>query len=511
VTLERLVISAMAMGKGGRSGTAGGASRRRRGHWAWALALFAGAVACNDEPPGEVRLATWWGQRGEFVEPFETLKQSLLERAGLGVDVVSATTSKAYHMQWVDTQLNPKTESPAALDVVAYNNGGDVLRWTKCGRSPYAPQTARLRAVDDAALGPLHLDASWIEGSFDPEVLSTIKCDQHYYALPVGLHQVNTLFYNKRLLRASGFDVDQDGSGQLALPSSLDELEAAASAIYRELHTREGGPADASVFALPRSDNWTLSLFFIENIMLASAGAERYQRYWSGAECDASLFARALSRVRELEHADYFSSRNLSEKDALQELVVGNAAFMVTGDWAAAEIDPNEVGYMAFPGTQDLFVFTADVFALPDMATSDVENGLAWLRAVTGLETQREFAQRKHALSARSDDPERPMRGQRVRSLPAFLPGTEIDAPSDYQEAFQSLSGQLLDWLVAGSTGGARLAPTADREGPFEAPAALIRAAGDLEGSGADASIAAYAAGECDKLRAAAAERGDAN
>ena len=192
-------------------------------------------------------------------------------------------------MQWVDTQLNPKTEAPAALDVVAYNNGGDVLRWTRCGRSPYAPLTARLRAVDDAGLGPLHLDASWIEDSFDPEVLRTIECDQHYYALPVGLHQVNTLFYNKRLLRAAGFDVDQNGSGERALPDSLDELEAAASV------------------------NWTLSLFFIENIMLASAGAERYERYWSGQECDASLYgvsghARAVrvhgGRVCPAGHAD---------------------------------------------------------------------------------------------------------------------------------------------------------------------------------------------------------------
>jgi hypothetical protein len=468
----------------------------------------AAALGCNAEPAGEVRLATWWGQRGEFVAPYETLKHSLRERAGLDVDIVSTPTSKAYHMQWVDTQLNPKTESPAALDVVAYNNGGDVLRGTPCARSPYAPSIPRLKAIDDAALGPLHLDATWIEDSFDPEVLRTIACNEHYYALPVGLHQVNTLFYNKRLLRAAGFDVDQDGSGR-ALPSSLDDLEAAASAIYAELHTREGGAGGASVFALPRSDNWTLSLFFIENVMLASAGAEAYERYWSGQQCDASLFARALDHIRELADADLFSARNLSEKDALQELVVGNAAFLVTGDWAAAEIDPNEVGYMAFPGTQDLFVFTADVFALPDTATSDVDNGLAWLRAVTGLGTQREFAQRKHALSARRDDPERPARGRRVRSLPAFLPGTELDAPQGYEEAFQALSARLLEWLDARAAGGAQLVQTADREAAQEGALGLLRAAQDLGRSGADESLEAYAAGECEKLHSAALEASD--
>jgi ABC-type glycerol-3-phosphate transport system substrate-binding protein len=392
------------------------------------------------------------------------------------VDIVSKTTSKSYHMQWVDAQLAPDAKSPVALDAVAYNNGGDVLRWTKCGRSQYAPKTARLRAIDDPALGPLHIDWNWIEDSFDQEVLDTIECDHHYYALPVGLHQVNTLFYNKSLLRAAGFDVDRDGSGERPMPGSLDELRAAASLIQGELQAREGGLGDASVFALPRGDSWTLSLFFIENIMLSSAGPEPYQRYWSGEQCDASLFAGAMARVRELE--DFFSGRNLSEKDALQELVVGNAAFVVTGDWAVAEIDPNEVGNMPFPGTEDLFVFTADVFALPEMATNDADNGLSWLRAVTGLETQREFAQRKHALSARRDDPER-LQGDhtRVRSLPAFLPGTELDAPSGYQEAFQSLSRELLDWLEAG--------PDADQH------------------------LTGYAAAQCEKLRAAAAEPGD--
>jgi ABC-type glycerol-3-phosphate transport system substrate-binding protein len=448
-----------------------------RRSWACALTLAAGALACNDEPTGEVHLATWWGQRGEFAAPFQTLQRSLLDTAGLDVAIVSPAQSKYYHMLWVDNQLRPNTESPTPLDVVAYNNGGDVLRSTHCGHSRYAPQTARLRAVDDATLGPLHIDRNWIEGAFDPEVLSTVECDDHYYALPVGLHQVNTLFYNKRLLRAAGFDVNQDGSGERPLPDTLDEFEQAVDVIRRMLEDREGGPAGASAIALPLSDSWTLSLFFIENIMLASAGADPYQQYWGGQNCDASLFENAMQHVRALKAAHSFSDRSLSEKNALEELGIGQAAFMVTGDWAVTEIEQNDVGYMPFPGTRDLFVFTADVFALPDTANSDVENGFAWLRAVTGLETQREFAELKHALSARRDDPERPPRGQtRVRSLPAFLPGAELDAPSDYKEAFQDLSDWLLRWLQDEET---------------------------------DAALKGYASDECAKLRAAALGPGD--
>src|SRR5262245_18126175 len=100
VTRKGEVMSAERMGRAGTTWAAGPALLGKRIRCCWAVAL-AGAFACNSEPEGEVRLATWWGQRGEFVAPFETLKQSLLETSGLDVRIVTELTSKGYHMQWV--------------------------------------------------------------------------------------------------------------------------------------------------------------------------------------------------------------------------------------------------------------------------------------------------------------------------------------------------------------------------------------------------------------------------
>jgi hypothetical protein len=423
-------------------------SRPPRPHWCGLLALS--LSACGDDSAGDVSLATWWARRGEFTQPFETLKQSLRARSGLEVQLAHKLQSKYYHMLWVDRQLAPGAESPERLDVFAANNGSDVLRWTPCAHAPYAPATSRLRALNDPGLGPLHLDLDWIRASFDPEVLETLGCDDQVYALPVGIHRINTLFYNKELLAAAGYDVD--GKGGTPLPTSLDELTRAASALQQRRDARPASEPDYSVFVLPQGEPWTLSLFFIENVMLAEArDAQHYTDYWSGANCDPELFAAALARVRQLR--TYFGTRSNSEEAAIQELNTGHAALLVTGDWARAEVD-DAIGHMPFPGTNDFFVFTADVFALPDIEGSNADKGLEWLRAATGLQTQRKYAAQKQALTGLVDGPSRkPEPGPTwVRSLPALLPGKELAAPGEYVQPFESLPDELSEWLDAGAT-----------------------------------------------------------
>jgi ABC-type glycerol-3-phosphate transport system substrate-binding protein len=411
------------------------------------LSVSLGLAACGDGSAGDVSLATWWARRGEFTRPFETLKQGLREESGLEVQLAHKLQSKYYHMLWIDEQLNPATASPERLDVFAANNGSDVLRWTPCARSPNAPSTSRLRALNDPALGPLSLDWQWMQDNFDHDVLDTLGCDNQVYALPVGIHRINTLFYNKRLLMEVGYDVD--GSGGTPLPTSFEELVRTATDLQRRLDTRPPSNPESSVFVLPQGEPWTLSLFFMENVMLAQAqGTQQYTDYWSGTDCDPTLFAAALRSVRRLE--PFFGTRSSGEEAAIQEVNTGHAALLVTGDWAIAEVD-EAVGHIPFPGTGDTFVFTADVFALPDISSSNADNGLHWLRAVTEARVQREYAAQKDALTGRVDGPSRrPENGPAwLRSLPALLPGKEINAPADAVQPFESLPDRLSEWLDA--------------------------------------------------------------
>lgn len=430
--------------------------RARRGPHpasAWGLsALLLGLASCAGEPAscavegcetaGEVRVATWWARRGEYA-PFDILKQGMRRSTRLETRLAHTLQTKGEHLAWIEEQLDPATESPKPVDVFSANNGDEILRWTPCAASGPPENGPRLRAVNDPALGRTFLTDEWLDASFRPEVIDTLRCpiDGGVYALPVGIHRINTLFYNKALFRAAGYALD-DPRGR-PFPRTLDELHAAAARLAEHLP-----PADPrsnlppSVFAVAGREAWTLSLFFIENVMLSAAeDAGRYEAFWSGRECNEPLLESALSHVARLR--PHFGSWELSANDALGRVASGQAAMVVMGDWARAEVDPDVVGSLPFPGTERSFVFTADVFALPSLPTSDAHVGLAWLRAVTGERTQREFSAAKNALPARAAmSPERDDLAW-VRSLPAYLPARP-------EGPFASLQDVLKDWLDSG-------------------------------------------------------------
>ena len=447
---------------------AGSCKSTRRWTLAAALGLLFGCSADGEpcstgescELAGEVRVATWWATRGELLAPFDILKASLRRSTGLEVALTHRFQSKDEHTDWVEKQLDPNNFFPDPLDVFSANNGDEVLRWTPCAASGTPPGTTRLLPLTDPALGVTHLDAKWIDDTFRAEVMRTLECDGRPYALPVGIHRINTLFFNKDLFRAAGYGVE--GESGLPMPRTIDELVVAAAAI-RE-HLPLGTPFSSlqpAVFALPGRDSWTLSLFIIENLMLALAADEQhYQRFWQGEACDLDLVRATLAELARLR--PYFGNAELSSADALNRVASGQAAMVVMGDWASADLPPEAVGAMPFPGTQRYFVFTADVFALPAIASSDPSKGLAWLRAVTGEQTQREFSLAKNALPARSDLGEEPAAADGsapiwVRSLPAILPYYE-GAP------FASMQDELQSWLNSGEESGDALLAYASDE-----------------------------------------------
>jgi len=428
-----------------------------RGTCALALALLGcGAEAsdpCGDrepcQPEGQVQVATWWGTRGELFTPFAILEESLRRRNRLEANLAHRLQTKDEHTAWVDEQLDPKNTSPLPLDVFSANNGDEVLRWTRCAASGDAPDAPRLLGLTRADLGQNGFRREWIEEVFPAEVMSTLQCadEDETYALPVGIHRINTLVYNKKLFAAAGYDVDgaPANSPLTPLPKTLVELHAAAARLADGLPAQEfRTDLPPSVFAVPGRDAWTLSIFVVENLMLSLANdAQHYRTYWEGKGCDEGLLRRALEEFEQLR--PWFGDTNLRAPEAFSRVRSGQSAMMVNGDWVAAEA-PEDVGTMAFPGTAQYFVFTADVFALPDIPSADRWKGLAWLRAVTGDTTQLEFSAAKRALPARMElegalAPHSPDAPQWVPSLPAILPYRR-------EGPFVNLQDQLKDWLL---------------------------------------------------------------
>ena len=418
------------------------------------LGCGAEAEPCTDGEPcqleGEVQVATWWGTRGELYIPFDILKQSLRRTTGLEANLAHRLLTKDDHTGWVEQQLAPGNDAPAPLDVFSANNGDEVLRWTACAASGIPPETPRLVGLTKRELGLTALDDGWIEQNVPREVMQTLECEGETYALPVGIHRINTLLYNKALFAQAGYAVD--GGVGLPLPRSLAELFEAARAIDAVLpETESGNDLPPSVFAVAGREAWTLSLF-MESLMLSLArDSAHYQRYWQGLECDERLLEETLLEFVKLR--PWFGNWELSASEALARVSSGQAALLVMGDWAAAEPAPEDVGTIPFPGTEQYFVFSADVFALPDIPSADPLKGLAWLRAVTSDATQRAFSVAKSALPARTElegglAPGRAGAPEWVRSLPALLPYAK-DGP------FHGLQTVLKDWLYSREDTGA--------------------------------------------------------
>jgi ABC-type glycerol-3-phosphate transport system substrate-binding protein len=382
-----------------------------------------GSASCGSSGP--LQVATWWGTRGELYLSFDVLRQSYRRETRGQVNLAHLLENKGDHTTWVERELDEATRSKP-LDVFSANNGDEVLHWTRCAASGLAPESPKLRGLTDPSLGWLSLDRDWIASTFEPKVMETVQCEGETYAIPVGIHRINTLFYNKELFGSAGYDV---GKGGRPMPSTLPELHEAAAAVKEQLP-----PANAndtlwpSAFAVSGREAWTVSLFVIENLMLAlAADEEEYQRYWRGEECNEALLARTLRELAALESERYFGNTDLTAAEARERVANGQAAMLVTGDWAMAEFDADEVGSIPFPGTGQYFVFSADVFALPAIDTANVQNGLAWLRSATLEQTQREFAFAKSARPARVDvaaelSPPGAVSPTWVRSLPALLP-----------------------------------------------------------------------------------------
>lgn len=368
-----------------------------------------GDVSCAEE----VRVATWWASDAGGDAPFMAPLQASLQQFSTLALQHEASDDKPCHLQRVKRALgqagfvHPECNAPAEeppFDAVLLNNGQDVSSRTECVR----PEGNLLRALEG------DFPPGWFREAYPSDLLATLSCGEHVYGLPIGIHRINHVVYNRQLFERAGY----------ASPAALDleQLLAAAEAI-QDLFDSEGN-TEASVFAVS-SEGDALSLFFIENVMLAVSGAEAYLGYWAGCPVPEGLFPAALERVKRL--SAFFDTRESGGQ--FQDVLEGKAAMFVTGDWAMTDAEGSEdiVRSMPFPGTQQYWVYSADVFSLP--INGNEASGLAWMHAISERGAQAGFSARKYALPARLDIPVPALldddwqNAKLIRALPALLQG----------------------------------------------------------------------------------------
>ncbi len=294
-------------------------------------------------------------------------------------------------------------------DVFQANGGSDVLRWVRGGG-------------EGSAICPLdRLSATYgWQGVYFPRSLQPVSCRGSLYALPVGIHRLNVLFYNRDLfakLKEQAALVGVTLVEPEALKSPYDLLEQLEQVTTLGAKTDEG--KDIVPLTMGTTSRWPLTVLGFENVLM-SLGGNAYHTLWEGGlqGDDGTRSAQLTGKLEEmlaiLRRLVEFSAieREITWQDALLEVGRGEALFTVTGDWGWAQLEEEQaanVATVAFPGTSSSFVYTPDSFAVPRQLGQSGYRAHTFLQSVIAeKESLIDFSSVKHAIPPRNDiDPRR--------------------------------------------------------------------------------------------------------
>jgi glucose/mannose transport system substrate-binding protein len=356
------------------------------------------------EPPSQptytpLGIATFWTADSHEKDALQTL----IDR----VDANRYVPSPEQMSTRVEVQrrINDAFESQQLPDVFQVNGGSDVLRWVQ-NRGP--------ETTDVCALDRLREQYGWSAAYF-PDALAPLTCHGSLYGLPVGIHHLNVLFYNRDLFaelaqRAKSRGLELVEPSQLK--SSYELLSELGQIAELEAVTPTGQPLVP--LAVGTESEWPLTIIAFENVLL-SLGDDAYETLWTGglenasdariAEMAATL-KEMVSVLRDLRTFSNFPA-HVSWQDAVRQVGDGEALMTITGDWGLAQLGPEVVARVAvstFPGTVGTFVYTPDSFAVPRELKKSGFAARAFLHDV--VETKAaliEFSNAKYSIPPRSD------------------------------------------------------------------------------------------------------------
>lgn len=355
--------------------------------------------------PRTVTVATFWAADREEGEALNVLRERL--------DDLTAELLGVRRDDREDQQLRALEDVASGLvpwDVYQVNGGSDVLQFV--AETP----------SDNTGLCPLDRLAArdgydWY-GRFYPAAIEPSTCNGSLYALPLGIHRLNTLLFNRQ--RLGEIAEELGAADSVEAEARLREL---SSAEFIELVERIGELGDAEFegmrpvpLAIGTTDDWPILILAFENLLASYDRPSLYEQLWYGqgsADLEPALerLAADLERLGAVSPksfpvppADQCMEDVASWQCAVARVAYGHAVFTVMGDWALTQVAPamrHQVGVVPFPGTSELFVYTPDSFAVPRRRKTRGAEAHLWLaEVIDDLPTQLRFAMKKHAIPA---------------------------------------------------------------------------------------------------------------
>jgi glucose/mannose transport system substrate-binding protein len=352
------------------------------------LAVVGFSASCSgpDErarPPAStqrpVEVATWWDRIGDG-DQLGALTRAH-HRLDPGAVVIHANTDLSALTR---RNLRNRLLHDDPPDILQAYAGPDLLQWVRF--NGLDARESKLLPLDDLAGAP-----TW-RSKVPAAIAELVTFDGRAYGVPANVHRTNELFFNRKVLERY----------HLGEPTSLDDLSRMGERLRGT-----GVP----LLALPGRDPWVLSSIVFECMLVAREGVATYRDYFAGKLApDDPRVIRTLNASLDLLSFAEGSRDELTWLQATERVVDGRAAMTIMGDWARLAFTTRglkpgtDFGEVSFPGTAGVFVFSADVFALPAAAKNPV-GARRLLATIASAEGQRAISEASGVLPARDDVP----------------------------------------------------------------------------------------------------------
>ncbi len=433
-----------------------------------ALALLA-LPACSDGPKqtGTVDIIHWWNAGGE-AEAIGALL-GVFKDQNPGVEVVDSSVPGGSNKERDNVRDRMMMGLPP--DTFQANGGWDLMAWVLYNGDPLQNM---MQPIDSWAQDWLpHVPPKVVESvSYLDRTPNSPNPGLHYYGVPLNIHRVNTLFYNKELFARMFAETGFDAVARLTSLEGLFEVADKVKA-YNEQEMTAVAP-----IAVGYGDKqfWTLGLLFFENVLVSRMGGKFYQDlFWEPKDTDP--FSPEMTYALEDFHKVMSYANDDADKilwdEAMGRVMTGKAAMTIMGDWgkgyANAALGPegqpagyyaDMIGFMPMPGTTGTFMFTTDTFGLPKSARHP-EEAQKLLTVFGSPEGQQTFNRLKGSISARLDleialdDERRPTYEEFVAAKKSdqLFAATSILAQQTYFDAISAVLGTFATSAIKGSQG----------------------------------------------------------
>jgi glucose/mannose transport system substrate-binding protein len=358
-------------------------NRRKLGVLGWAV-LCSSVQACGGSAPEDsartdqrLEVFNWWTSPGE-TDAFNAVLQTYSQQYAQTTVVNSAvaTFSKAQE------KLQGRMETGDAPDTFQTLGGWSLWKWIA------------YNGVDDvdSKMEPIDFIAQQndLARVIPKALMDLVSYNGKVYAIPLGVHRYNTLFFDKKVFDDNG----------LAPPTSLAEFYTVSEALKGK---------GLVPLAIGSVDGHQVKTHTWDGLLVAKAGIQFRESYLSGHEDPAD--PRVVDMLNEYAHMLEYSNADrdtLTWDAAAQLLVDGKAAMTIVGDfgkgfflskgWRAGI----ELGEVPLPGTRDTFVYLVDSFGLP-RGIANRQATVNFLNLIATPDAENVFSPLKGASPPRKD------------------------------------------------------------------------------------------------------------